>query len=151
MIGVLANAIAHEINNLLIDIGDLVAKVTTALERSAATQRVHLVCKREPSVGVCGFADQLTQVLTNLIRNAAQASPPDAEVVISVRSIHRHGRKGERVTIHDCGPGIPENIGLGLWVSRTMVLRHDGTIRFRSSECAGTTFEVFLPAVDPTA
>jgi signal transduction histidine kinase len=38
--------------------------------------------------------------------------------------------------------------GLGLWVSRTLVLKHGGTIRFRSSRRAGssgTMFEVFLP------
>jgi signal transduction histidine kinase len=38
--------------------------------------------------------------------------------------------------------------GLGLWVSKTLVVKHGGTIRFRSSERlgrSGTTFEVFLP------
>jgi signal transduction histidine kinase len=38
--------------------------------------------------------------------------------------------------------------GLGLWVSRNLVLKHKGTIRFRSSTRpghSGTTFEVFLP------
>jgi two-component system NtrC family sensor kinase len=149
-----------------IDVGELVAEVTTMLERSAATRRIHLVCKREPSVIVCGFAGQLLQVFSNLIRNAAEAAPPNTDVVVRIRSIHRCGRKGARVTIHDCGPGIPENIrdnlfdpffttkglkgsGLGLWVSRTLVMRHRGTVRFRSAERAGasgTTFEVFLPA-----
>jgi signal transduction histidine kinase len=35
-----------------------------------------------------------------------------------------------------------------LWVSKTLILRHQGTIRFRTStrDCAsGTTFQVFLP------
>lgn len=38
--------------------------------------------------------------------------------------------------------------GLGLWVSRNLVMKHHGTIRFRSSTRpgnSGTTFEVFLP------
>jgi signal transduction histidine kinase len=38
--------------------------------------------------------------------------------------------------------------GLGLWVSRTLVVKHQGTIRFRSCRVpgkSGTTFEVFLP------
>ena len=38
--------------------------------------------------------------------------------------------------------------GLGLWVSRTLIIRHGGTIRFRSSTrtgASGTVFEVFLP------
>jgi signal transduction histidine kinase len=38
--------------------------------------------------------------------------------------------------------------GLGLWVSKNLILKHQGTIRFRSSirpERSGTTFEVYLP------
>jgi signal transduction histidine kinase len=37
---------------------------------------------------------------------------------------------------------------LGLWVSKTLVAKHHGTLRFRSSTrdgLTGTTFEVFLP------
>ena len=91
---------------------------------------------------------QLTQVFGNLVRNAAEASPPGSEVSIRVRSIHRAGRKGARVAIHDRGPGIPAQIreklfdpffttkelkgsGLGLWVSKALVAKHEGTIRFR--------------------
>ena len=135
-------------------------------ERLAATRQIRLVCRRQPSAIVCGFAGQLSQIFGNLIRNAVEAAPAGSNVVVSVRSIHRKGRPGARIAIHDCGPGIPENIreslfdpffttkglkgsGLGLWVSKTLVVRHRGTIRFRSSERAGatgTTFEVFLPA-----
>lgn len=69
------------------------------------------------------------------------------------------------MTIHDRGLGIPLDVrkqmfdpffttkelkgsGLGLWVSKTLVMKHNGTIRFRSSTrdgASGTTFEVFLP------
>jgi signal transduction histidine kinase len=154
-----------------INVGELVADVTAMLERSVATRRIHLVCTCEPFVIVRGFAGQLSQVFTNLIRNAAEAASPDTDVVVRIRSIHRCGRRGARITVHDCGPGIPENIqenlfdpffttkglkgsGLGLWVSRTLVMRHHGTIRFRSSVhvgASGTTFEVFLPVdeLDP--
>ena len=59
-----------------IDLGELVADVAAMLERSAATRRIHLVCKRETSVIVNGFAGQLSQVFSNLIRNAAEAAPP---------------------------------------------------------------------------
>jgi nitrogen-specific signal transduction histidine kinase len=43
--------------------------------------------------------------------------------------------------------------GLGLWVSKTLVMNHNGTIRYRSCARAGksgTTFEVFLGGVKPT-
>ncbi len=150
---------------ILIDIGDLIAQVASLSERSVAQRQVRISCASNPSVTVCGFPGQLSQVFSNLIRNAAEASPAGSEVVIRVRPAHRGDREGARVSIHDRGPGIPEDIrdrlfdpffttkglkgsGLGLWVSKTILMRHHGTIRFRSSlraGCTGTTFEVFLP------
>lgn len=148
-----------------IDIGELVADIASLFERTAAAHRVRLVCDRQATPAIHGFPGQLSQVIGNLVRNAAEAAPPETEVTIRVRTVHRHGREGVRVSIHDRGAGIPEDVqqkmfdpffttkdlkgsGLGLWVSRSLVLRHGGTIRFRSSEragCNGTTFEVFLP------
>ena len=148
-----------------VDVGALIAEVISLFEKPAVLRGVRLVCNAQPAVTVCGFPGQLTQVFGNLVRNAAEASPPGSEVSIRVRSIHRAGRKGARVAIHDRGPGIPAQIreklfdpffttkelkgsGLGLWVSKALVAKHEGTIRFRSSDRAtrtGTTFEVFLP------
>jgi signal transduction histidine kinase len=108
----------------------------------------------------------LTQVFGNLIRNATEATPGGGEVLIRVRHAIRGGHEGTRVTIHDRGAGIPPAVqrqifdpffttkelkgsGLGLWVSRTLILNHSGHIRFRSSSVkgkSGTTFQVFVPA-----
>jgi two-component system NtrC family sensor kinase len=150
---------------IVIDVGDLLGEVVSLFERTAAQRRVHLSLSRQPRVSVCGFPGQLTQVFGNLIRNATEAAPPASEVVIRVRSILRGGHEGARVTVHDRGSGVPEEIreklfdpffttkdlkgsGLGLWVSKTLVAKHQGTIRFRSCQSArksGTTFEVYIP------
>jgi signal transduction histidine kinase len=149
-----------------IDVGELVADVVSVFERSAAQRRVRLAFSHEPAAKTCGFPGQLRQVFGNLIRNATEAAPPGSEVAIRVRSIQRSGNKGVRITIHDCGAGIPDVIqeklfdpffttkdlkgsGLGLWVSKTLVVKHRGTIRFRSCSRirkSGTTFEVYLPS-----
>jgi len=148
-----------------IDIGKLVSEVASLSERSVAQRQVRISCAANPTVTVCGYPGQLSQVFNNLIRNAAEAAPAGSDVVVRVRSTHRGDLEGARVSIHDRGPGIPEDIrdrlfdpffttkglkgsGLGLWVSKTILMRHHGTIRFRSSLRAGstgTTFEVFLP------
>lgn len=150
---------------VVLDVGDLVSEVVSVYEKSASARRVSVVCQRKPTLAIFGFPGQLSQVFSNLVRNAAEAAPHDTPVVVRVRSICRNGRDGARVTIHDRGPGIDEEIrqklfdpffttkelkgsGLGLWVSRNLVMKHSGTIRFRSSTregCSGTTFEVFLP------
>jgi signal transduction histidine kinase len=148
-----------------VDVSALVSEVVSLLGRSTSLQHVRLVSSGQRDLTIRGFPGQLNQVLVNLVRNAAEASPPDSEVVIRVKSVHRGGQEGVRITIHDRGPGIPEEFrerlfdpffttkglkgsGLGLWVSKALIVKHHGTIRFRSSERAGksgTTFEVFLP------
>lgn len=151
-----------------IDLSVLLAEVIAMLERPAALRRVRIACPSPSALTICGFPGQLKQVFVNLIRNATEASPPDTQVAVRIKSILRRGCRGARVTIHDRGAGISESIrerlfdpffttkelkgsGLGLWVSRTLISNHGGTIRFRSSERrgkSGTTFEVFLPGGD---
>jgi two-component system NtrC family sensor kinase len=150
---------------VVLDVGEIVAQVVAVYQRPAAARRVRVVCQRRPTVAICGFPGQLSQIFGNLIRNATEAAPADSEVIVRVRSIQRAGREGALVTIHDRGLGIPIEIrrqmfdpffttkelkgsGLGLWVSKLLITRHAGTIRFRSSTRAGasgTSFEVFLP------
>jgi signal transduction histidine kinase len=38
--------------------------------------------------------------------------------------------------------------GLGLWVTRNIVQKHNGSIRFRSRTGAGTAMTVFLPGTE---
>lgn len=148
-----------------IDIGGLLADVIDLFETSAVARRVRVDFDRQPTLTIYGYPGQLRQVFGNLVRNAAEAARPGTEIRVRVRSCHRAGREGTRVTIHDRGSGIPKDVqkmmfdpffttkelrgsGLGLWVSKNLVMEHKGSIRFRSStrpECSGTTFEVFLP------
>lgn len=148
-----------------IDVGSLVSNVIQLFEKSAAARRIRLVFDRQPTLSIYGYPGQLSQVFGNMVRNAAEASSPDTDVIVRVRGVHRGGREGTRVTIHDHGSGIPADVqrmmfdpffttkelrgsGLGLWVSKNLVMKHKGTIRFRSSTrpgASGTTFEVFLP------
>lgn len=156
-----------------IDLGSLLGDVADLYRKAASARQICINCDRRPTLAIHGFPGQLTQVFGNLVRNATEAAAPKSQVVIRVRPVNRDGREGTRVTIHDRGPGIPiavqkqlydpffttkdlKGSGLGLWVSKTLVMKHNGTIRFRSSTkegASGTTFEVFLPVggIDPSA
>ena len=149
-----------------LDVGALVAEAVSLFAKWASGRMVQIVLDRRPTLSIYGFPGQLSQVFGNLVRNAAEAAPPESKVTVRVRSVLRGGRQGTRVTIHDSGAGIPPAIqsqmfdpffttkelkgsGLGLWVSKNLVLKHQGTIRFRSSTrsgACGTIFEIFLPA-----
>lgn len=153
------------VHAIAVDVGGLVEDVVALYEKSAVTRQVQIVCEQQPTLAIDAFPGQLRQVFGNLLRNAIEAAPPNSQVVIRVRSACRLGRHGAQVTIHDRGPGIPENIrermfdpffttkelkgsGLGLWVSQALLSKHRGTLRFRScmkNGSTGTTFQVFLP------
>jgi signal transduction histidine kinase len=115
------------------------------------------------------YAGQLRQMLSNLLLNAADATPAGGTLYARVCRAHEwsgKNRHGVRVTVADTGSGIAvENLslifepffttkgsagsGMGLSLVRDVVRRHDGLLRVRSSTQpgrSGTVFTVFLPA-----
>jgi PAS domain S-box-containing protein len=116
---------------------------------------------------VHGFPSELKQVFMNLVSNAIQAMPQGGRMRIRLTETEgfRGRAAGVRVFVSDTGAGIaPENAkrlfepffttkstkgtGLGLWISRGIVQKHEGTLRFRSVFGQGstvTTFQIFLP------
>jgi C4-dicarboxylate-specific signal transduction histidine kinase len=109
----------------------------------------------------------LTQVLVNLLTNAAQAmAPAGGPIEVDVRRAVVLGREEVAIQVSDHGPGIaqdavpdlfkpffttkPDGHGLGLAVSQNIVLEHGGKIvgaNRRREEGGGATFEIQLPLV----
>jgi signal transduction histidine kinase len=114
------------------------------------------------------FEGEIRQVLSNLVGNAIDVLAPHGGRLLLRSRVGTHwstGRRGVAITVADTGAGMPATVqshifepfyttkgengtGLGLWVSSEIVARHQGALRFRSSQrkgCAGTVFTVFLP------
>jgi len=108
-------------------------------------------------------ANQMKQVLLNLVHNALQAMPDGGEMEISSASRSRNDRKWVVVSVRDTGVGIPQpeqtrifepffttkgdqgGTGLGLSVTYGIITDHGGQIDVESEPGAGSKFTVWLP------
>lgn len=113
------------------------------------------------------FSGEIRQVLSNLIGNAIDATAPWGRLQLRSRlGVNwMTGRSGIVLTIADSGAGMSQETaarifepffstkgingtGLGMWICREIVDRHQGSLRFKSSQSPrrhGTVFELFLP------
>lgn len=111
-------------------------------------------------------ADQLRQVLSNLVINAKDAMPNGGKLRVRTRAIRNSsfGRDAVRILIADTGSGISADMiqtifepfvttkgekgtGLGLWIVRGIINNHGGRISVRSRQSVGTVFKIELPVV----
>ena len=106
--------------------------------------------------------EDLTRVLVNLVKNAAEAMQGAGIVAIGLRA--RQGQKPRVVLrVEDSGPGVPEELaetifapevtskagtghrGLGLAITRSIVDAAGGKIRVANRATGGARFEIELP------
>jgi PAS domain S-box-containing protein len=116
---------------------------------------------------VQGYADEMGQLFSNLVRNAVEAESRTVKIRVSAGHSWKDSHApGVRITISDDGKGIARDhlhhlfepfyttkdtkgTGLGLWVSNGIVAKHEGQISVRSSTRegrSGTAFSIFLPS-----
>ncbi len=148
-----------------IDLNHLLQAVVELFDRKLLGKRLHCTLDLEPGLSVVGLQGEIRQVVSNLLVNAIDASPHSGgDIHIRGRHRRRDGCGGVSVVIADQGSGVPRYVqhrlftpfvttkqstgtGLGLWVTRGMVEKHGGSVRFRSrtETPSGTVFRVYLP------
>jgi K+-sensing histidine kinase KdpD len=143
-----------------VDLGVLVQETVAAaaLGQDEVTLRAAV---RDKIPTVRGDADRLRQVLMNLIDNAVKYSPDGEEVRVDA---YANGHS-VLVQVADHGPGIGREdqriifekfgrvsdgtakpgTGLGLFIARSIVEAHGGTLEVRSATGRGATFTVSVP------
>ena len=147
---------------------ELFESVLSIYQGRLVNSRVHVEKRKRAERAVMCFEGEIRQVLNNLVGNAVDAlHPGGGRLLLRSREARdwQTGRRGLVLTVADTGEGIrPEVLtkmydaffttkgiggtGLGLWVSRETVLRHQGSLRARSRQTegrSGTVFQLFLP------
>jgi signal transduction histidine kinase len=150
-------------------IGEVLGAVSESLSGKAREKGLHMEVDIPPDLPrIPGDGDRLAQVFTNLIDNAIQHTPPGGRIILHAEP----QTNGISVAIRDTGEGIPEadlpriferfyqvdksrqrdqhpGAGLGLAITRQIIMAHGGTIRVASKVGQGTQFTVWLPAPTP--
>jgi len=143
-------------------LGALAESTVALLHRTMAMRRLHLQLHIKPGVpDVIGYEKAIETVIVNLLLNAADATPPDGTVTLSIRC----SADGEAVEIevrdtgHGLAPELRERVfdpffttkgpghgtGLGLTVCRSIVDRHGGVIVVDTPPDGGCRFVVTIP------
>lgn len=136
---------------------EVLRRAQSLMAPTAARRGVSLNIQGDADLVVLADADQMQQVLVNLLLNALDATP--AGGLVSLR-VFRDARLGV-LEIRDTGSGIPDHLldkviqpffttkaagtGLGLAICRQLVELNGGTLRIVSSEGQGTTVRLLLP------
>jgi PAS domain S-box-containing protein len=160
-----------EEKRLRLDIDTICERAVRQLTEVAGPTAVHI----EQSLGaggacVIGDAVQLEVVITNLLRNAVEATPLPADksaeapgpALARVELASTRTADGVRVTVRDFGVGVPPalrssifeplvstkqgGMGIGLSIARTIVEAHRGHLTLGEPDGPGALFEVTLPA-----
>ncbi|MDB5080778.1 MAG: hypothetical protein JWP00_2702 [Chloroflexi bacterium] len=147
------------------------AVATTENEDNVPPEKRHQILLEIAHKGLMGNFDRerIAQVITNLIDNAVKYSPEGGPIKIN---LHRAGDNFAELCVIDQGIGIPEEkqsvifnrwsrvstsrdgeistsgLGLGLFICREIVRKHNGQISLHSEPDKGSTFFVLLPLVE---
>jgi signal transduction histidine kinase len=111
-------------------------------------------------------AEQLKEVLVNLVVNACEAMAPGGRISIEERPapFGTHGQAAV-IRVRDDGPGIPPHLvekvfqpffstkeqgtGLGLSIAQRIIGEHSGSLEVESIDGKGAVFTITLPAKEP--
>ena len=152
---------------------NVVADTRAILHHELSLHKIALETVIPPNLPLIqGSANQIQQVLMNLILNAEQAMEPRGHGTVEVKAAQQDDGFIE-LSVHDDGPGIPRAVqsrifepffttkppgkgtGLGLAVTFGIMRAHGGAIHVESEEGRGTTFILRFrvagshPAADP--
>ena len=147
------------------DFNELLKDVLLLCQPTLQSQSIDLKLDFHPQpLNIIGDKSQLQQVILNLITNAREAFLPtfQDEKSITIQTILEDEQLILKVSDNGCGisPEIESlvfdllrtnketGIGIGLWLSKTIVESHKGKIDFTTRMNFGTTFRVQLPCTN---
>ena len=148
-----------------VDVNAVVEDTLLLFARQLDRAGVRIVKELGVIPSALGSADQIRQVLSNLVVNAKDSMGQGGVLRVRTHVFRKDAmREMIRIVVADTGSGISETMlnsmfepfvttkgergtGLGLWIVKGIVENHGGKLRVRSRVGKGTVFSIELPAV----
>ena len=148
-----------------INLEDIIKKVLAMEDNKIKEKEINLTFKKEPATStiVNGDSEKLYLALQNIIENAINYTFKKGSVEILIKETDGNFK----IEVKDTGAGIPktdlnrlfnkfyrgsnvirmqtEGTGLGLFITKNIIDRHNGKIEIDSKEGEGTKVSIFIP------
>lgn len=148
-----------------LDVNQLVERVVELRQFDLRAAQVEVRLDLAPSLpGTLADADQIQQVVVNLISNSVQAMAGQPRpAILQLRTERNNGHI--QLHVEDNGPGVPKDLeskifepffttkevgkgtGLGLSIAHSIMSEHSGRIYYQTSRLGGAGFTLEWPAV----
>src|SRR5215813_6186897 len=149
-----------------VNVNTIVEDTLLLLNRQLQRANVEVQTELEALPDAVIAADQIRQVLSNLVINARDAMPNGGKLIIRSKHLPNpddlHG--WVRILIADTGTGVPPEMirsifepfvttkgekgtGLGLWIVKGIIQNHGGKLSLKSKPGKGTVFKIDLPVM----
>jgi PAS domain S-box-containing protein len=151
---------------LVLDLVSVISDVVSVFERRLSYKQMRCEPEFRGNLELIGLQGELRQALSNLLLNAIDASCNGGPIRIRAceTRILKTGHPAVSIAVCDSGCGISDaakrklfspffttkqsvGTGLGLWVTKGIVEKHGGSIRYKSrvQPPSGTIFRIVLP------
>lgn len=147
------------------EINELINGIINLVKHYSRHHNMSITFHSEGSLFAEASKNEIKQVIINLIKNSFEDMPDGGEIVISTDLVEQADSKYARITLRDTGHGIEadnpsdiflpfystkklggNNLGLGLYMSYTLMQKNNGDITVENLDEGGCRFTILLPA-----
>lgn len=148
----------------VIEFADFVESIVSDADFEASARKRRVSILRAETCRLTGDRELLREAIENVVRNAIRYTPEDRAVTVDA---WRDGPSDYRITIRDCGPGVPiehlsailepfyrapqptdpdsPGFGISLAIAKRAIALHQGTIAARNLAEGGFEVAIRLP------
>lgn len=144
-----------------VDLVSTAKEILEIIEPTLESKKISLIKNLAEEITVLGDAIQIQQVLINLINNAIDAISISNRATHEIKLTIAPEDRFAVIRIEDTGDGIDSNLlisifdlfkttkkeglGVGLWLSQTIITKHHGTISATNASGGGAIFTIKIP------